>query len=75
MLILCLKCHNTYPILIVSFHQQRIGTQQQLHFRRPSVNTSQLHQSRVGLLSQAVMMMITVGFMFSETLEQFWKTK
>jgi hypothetical protein len=44
-------------------------------YRRPSINTSQLHQSRVGLLSQAVMMMITVGFMFSETLEQFWKTK
>ena len=33
------------------------------------------HQQVVGLLSQAVMMMITVGFMFSETLEQFWKTK
>ena len=48
---------------------------QHLQFRRPSVNASQLHQSRVGLLSQAVMMMITVGFMFSETLEQFWKTK
>ena len=48
---------------------------QHLPFRRPSVNASQLHQSRVGLLSQAVMMMITVGFMFSETLEQFWKTK
>jgi hypothetical protein len=43
--------------------------------RRQSINTSQLHQSRVGLLSQAVMMMITVGFILSETLEQFWKTK
>ena len=40
-----------------------------------NLNTSQLHQSRFGLLSQAVMMIITVGFMFSETLEQFWKTK
>lgn len=56
--------------------KQRVwNQQQQLQFRRPSVNSSQLHQSRVGLLSQAVMMMITVGFMFSETLEQFWKTK
>ncbi len=54
--------------------QQRLQQQQQL-CRRPSINTSQLHQSRVGLLSQALMMMITVGFMFSETLEQFWKTK
>ena len=39
------------------------------------VNTSQLHQSRLGLLSQALMMIITVGFLFSETLEEFWKTK
>ena len=40
-----------------------------------SINTSQLHQSRLGLLSQALMMIITVGFLFSETLEEFWKTK
>ena len=39
------------------------------------INTSQLHQSRLGLLSQALMMIITVGFLFSETLEEFWKTK
>ncbi len=43
--------------------------------RIEDINTSQLHQSRLGLLSQAVMMMVTVGFLFSETLEQFWKTK
>lgn len=40
-----------------------------------SVNPSQLHQSRLGLLSQALMMIITTGFLFSETLEEFWKTK
>ncbi|XP_059094689.1 uncharacterized protein LOC131889572 isoform X4 [Tigriopus californicus] len=40
-----------------------------------AINTSQLHQSRLGLLSQALMMIITCGFLFSETLEQFWKTK
>ncbi|XP_012266455.1 uncharacterized protein LOC105692075 isoform X3 [Athalia rosae] len=39
------------------------------------VNTSQLHQSRFGLLSQAVMLFIVVGFLFSETLSEFWKTK
>jgi len=39
------------------------------------VNASQLHQSRLGLLSQALMMIITTGFLFSETLEEFWKTK
>ncbi|XP_077282905.1 uncharacterized protein LOC143908926 [Arctopsyche grandis] len=39
------------------------------------VNTSQLHQSRVGLLSQAFMLITIVGFLFSETLSEFWKTK
>ena len=43
--------------------------------QEPAINTSQLHQSRFGLLSQAIMMIITVGFLFSETLEKFWKTK
>ncbi|KAF5274094.1 hypothetical protein FQR65_LT04492 [Abscondita terminalis] len=41
----------------------------------PQVNNSQLHQSRVGLLSHAVMLIIIVGFLFSETLSEFWKTK
>ncbi|XP_046735308.1 uncharacterized protein LOC124404879 isoform X1 [Diprion similis] len=39
------------------------------------VNTSQLHQSRFGLLSQAFMLFIVVGFLFSETLSELWKTK
>lgn len=39
------------------------------------VDISQLHQSRVGLVSQAFMMIIVVGFLFSETLGEFWKTK
>lgn len=42
---------------------------------RPRINNSQLHQSRIGLLSQALMLMIIVGFLFSETLSEFWKTK
>lgn len=39
------------------------------------INLSQLHQSRVGLLSQAFMLFIVVGFLCSETLSEFWKTK
>lgn len=39
------------------------------------INLSQLHQSRVGLLSQALMLFIVVGFLCSETLSEFWKTK
>jgi len=41
----------------------------------PSINASQLHQSRFGLLAQALMMMVTIGFIFSETLSELWKQK
>ncbi|XP_028179209.1 uncharacterized protein LOC114366518 isoform X4 [Ostrinia furnacalis] len=40
-----------------------------------SVNQSQLHQSRLGLLSQALMLILIAGFLASETLGEFWKTK
>jgi len=40
-----------------------------------TINQSQLHQSRFGLLSQALMMTVTVGFLLSETLSEFWKPK
>ncbi|EFN61716.1 E3 ubiquitin-protein ligase MARCH2 [Camponotus floridanus] len=49
------------------------STTEPLHMQQ--VNTSQLHQSRFGLLSQAFMLFIIVGFLFSETLSEFWKTK
>ena len=39
------------------------------------VDISQLNQSRLGLLSQAFMLIIVVGFLFSETLGEFWKYK
>lgn len=42
---------------------------------RPQINISQLLQSRIGLLSQALMLILIVGFLFSETLSEFWKTK
>lgn len=42
---------------------------------RPDINNSQLHQSRIGLLSQALMLILIVGFLCSETLSEFWKTK
>lgn len=49
------------------------STTESVHMQQ--VNTSQLHQSRFGLLSQAFMLFIVVGFLFSETLSEFWKTK
>lgn len=33
-----------------------------------NVNASQVHQSRIGLLSQAIMLIVIVGFLTSETL-------
>ncbi|KAG5685011.1 hypothetical protein PVAND_014214 [Polypedilum vanderplanki] len=40
-----------------------------------NVNASQVHQSRFGLLSQALMLMVIVGFLTSEMLGDFWKQK
>ncbi|EFX88912.1 hypothetical protein DAPPUDRAFT_304763 [Daphnia pulex] len=40
-----------------------------------SIDTAQLHQSRLGLVSQAMMLLITVCFLLSEILGEFWKKK
>jgi len=40
-----------------------------------SIDMAQLHQSRLGLISQAVMLIITVCFLLSEILGEFWKKK
>lgn len=40
-----------------------------------NINTSQVHQSRIGLLSMAMMLMVIVGFLTSEMLGDFWKQK
>lgn len=42
---------------------------------RQSIDTAQLHQSRLGLVSQAIMLIITVCFILSEILGEFWKKK
>ena len=47
---------------------------QQVNYTQ-SVDTAQLHQSRLGLVSQAVMLIITVCFILSEILGEFWKKK
>jgi hypothetical protein len=39
------------------------------------VNTSQLNQSRLGLVSQASMLLVTVAFILSDILGEFWKNK
>lgn len=39
------------------------------------VNLMQVHHARFGLLSQAVMMIVIVGFLASETLGDLWKDK
>ncbi|CAL4074343.1 unnamed protein product [Meganyctiphanes norvegica] len=42
---------------------------------RRSVDTSQLNQSRFGLVFQAIMLLITVCFLFSDVLGGFWKNR
>lgn len=39
------------------------------------VDTSQLNQSRLGLVSQASMILITILFILSDILGEFWKDK
>lgn len=52
-----------------------IQKMEQIQGVTPSINASQLHQSRFGLLAQALMMMVTIGFIFSETMSELWKQK
>ncbi|XP_022242943.1 uncharacterized protein LOC106460489 isoform X2 [Limulus polyphemus] len=40
-----------------------------------TINTSQLHQSRLGLVSQGVLLLITVAFIISDTLGSSWRDK
>ncbi|XP_066999681.1 uncharacterized protein [Anabrus simplex] len=61
--------HNLNPAATKLFDTSNVPVLQ------PKIDMSQLHQSRVGLLSQALMLTIIVGFLFSETLSEFWKKK
>jgi von Hippel-Lindau disease tumor supressor len=40
-----------------------------------SIDTAQLNQSRLGLVTQAVMLIIIVCFLLSDVLGEFWKKK
>ena len=40
-----------------------------------STDRSQLHQSRLGLVSQAFMLLVVVGFLLSEIMGTLWKDK
>lgn len=42
---------------------------------KKKVNAVQVHHARFGLLSQAIIMMIIVGFLASETFGEVWKKK
>uniref|UniRef100_A0A1B6GD71 Uncharacterized protein n=1 Tax=Cuerna arida TaxID=1464854 RepID=A0A1B6GD71_9HEMI len=45
------------------------------HSQESLIDTSQLHQSRIGLLSQTLMLSFIILFLCSETLSEFWKNK
>lgn len=47
----------------------------QINKKEQPVDYSQLNQSRLGLISQASMLLITVLFILSDILGQFWKSK
>lgn len=68
-----IKIHAEDQVTAKLFDPVPSTSAEPLHMQQ--VNTSQLHQSRFGLLSQAFMLFIIVGFLFSETLSEFWKTK
>ncbi|XP_070160893.1 uncharacterized protein [Polyergus mexicanus] len=68
-----IKVHAEDQVTAKLFDPVPSTSAEPLHMQQ--VNTSQLHQSRFGLLSQAFMLFIIVGFLFSETLSEFWKTK
>lgn len=53
--------------------RQLIHSARSIHHK--TVDISQLQQSRLGLLSQALMLSIIIGFLCSETLSELWKTK
>ncbi|CAG7816482.1 unnamed protein product [Allacma fusca] len=48
---------------------------QQVNGSSQPVDVSQLNQSRVGLISQASMLLVTVLFILSDILGEFWKSK
>lgn len=64
----------TKPLQIASNSQESEPLQSEA-LSKTQINLSQLHQSRFGLLSQALMLIIISGFLFSETLSELWKTK
>ncbi|XP_012272735.1 uncharacterized protein LOC105695570 isoform X2 [Orussus abietinus] len=68
------KSHEEDPVTAKLFEPIPTTSNAPIDIRQ-QVDTSQLHQSRFGLLFQAFMMFIIVGFLFSETLSEFWKTK
>lgn len=64
----------TKPLQLASTSQEAEPLQNESYLKT-QINVSQLNQSRIGLLSQALMLIIISGFLFSETLSEFWKTK
>lgn len=64
-------CNLQSPLLASSSSSTLSGSSVGMQY----INIVQVHHARFGLLSQAVMMCIIVGFLASETLGDFWKDK
>ncbi|XP_014260105.1 uncharacterized protein LOC106672862 [Cimex lectularius] len=65
--------HTTTSEELTTLFKNNTGTS--LINKKDEVNLSQLNQSRLGLLSQALMLTAVMMFLFSETLGHFWKNK
>lgn len=76
---MCFALQDSYSLINLSFYSSPQGIQTDLaadgSVDPRSVDVSQLHQSRFGLISQALMLILIAGFLASETLSEFWKTK
>ena len=57
------------------FHLRQMVCHPFQHNIMRSIDMGQLHQSRLGLVTQASMLIITVCFLMSDVLGEFWKDK
>jgi len=62
-------------LLELEHFSQHSQFKQFIQSQKNFINTSQLQQSRIGLLSQTLMLSFVVAFLCSETLSEFWKNK
>lgn len=69
------RCINCYYSARFLFSWDSLFQTFQINDSKTPVDISQLNQSRLGLISQACMLLVTVLFILSDILGEFWKDK